>query len=415
MRRIATIALFIAMTILLPAAAFGVTQKEEIDLGRKAMLQLRPQGLVHETPFNQVGSALKEKVARKDLPWEFWVIEDPKQLNAFALPGGFVFITRAYYERLDTDELAFVVGHEMTHIDKKHFEQQLKRAKQAQLFNILASVVVGATKAGRGWGTAADLGTTAYFTKYSRKMEKEADLGGYALTKAAGFDAHGGVTALEKLGKDKSDPITANIFATHPLLSSREDRLSDIGKNEPAPAPRRDIQKVGHPNWKPNHPTKDDLKKRPGLAVRVVETGGERWENNWRADFRSIVSSQIELAGKYAVRGEDRSDSREEPKLSDLLERDHADKLLLITIHQISSEPVGGADKGTQDYQTIVDYSAKIIDTSSGEEKTLDDIKLVRQEAATFPVDKGKLFADMTLTQLIKSAAKKTAAKIGAA
>jgi hypothetical protein len=76
---------------------------------------------------------------------------------------------------------------------------------------------------------------------------------------------------------------------------------------------------------------------------------------------------------------------------------------------------VGGADKGTQDYQTIVEYSAKFIDTSSGEEKTLDDIRLVRQEAATFPVDKGKLFADMTLMQLVKSAAKKTAAKIGTA
>jgi len=403
--------LFLAV-LLLPSAVLAMSQSDEIKLGRQALADLRPTGFVREPVLTQVGEALKEKVVRKELPWQFWVLEDKKELNAFALPGGFVFITRRYYEMLDGDELAFVVAHEMTHIDKSHFEQKLKRARQAQLYDILAGVIITATKAKRSWGTVADVGANAFFTKYSRKLEREADLGGYTLSREAGFDARRAVTALSKLGEDKKDPVFGTIFATHPLLSSREERLGALGKEENQPKPWRTVDKAAHPNWKPPALSKEELKNRPGLAIRVVGEAGTRWENNWREDFRRLLSREIELAGKYDVRGEERAGGEREPKLSDLQKKDRADYLLVVTVHQMEAEVAGPIGDFGADSRATIALSAALTEASTAAQTPLGDIKEHFADKVFLPIDESRLYLDMTIGQAALRASRQLAANI---
>ena len=403
------------VAILLPTAALAMSQSEEIKLGREAVTELRQQtGFCQEPALTEVGVALKEQVTRKDLPWQFFVLEDTKQLNAFALPGGFVFITRRYYEMLNGDELAFVVGHEMAHVDKKHFEQSMKRARKAQIYDLLAGVIVSATKAGRFWGTAADLGTTAFYTKYSRKLEKEADLGGYTLAQQAGFDANAAVSALSKLGKDKSDPITANVFATHPVLSNREDRLGDLGKTGTAPKPWRTVKKPAQPDWKPYAVAKDELARRPGLALRVVDETNARWENKWRDDLRQILARRIVIAGKYDVRGNRRADSDGPAKLSELRSRERVDQLLVVTVLQMEATSRGAGGNSGYEESGEVKFSARLIDTTTGVESRLGTFSQSLTGKNFLPVSYEHLYRDMILTEATIGAAKQLANRLNA-
>ncbi|NIM04128.1 MAG: M48 family metalloprotease [Armatimonadetes bacterium] len=399
---------------LLPSLAFAMSQGDEIKIGRQVLAELRPVGFTREAALTEVGNALKEHVERKDLPWQFWVLEDTEELNAFALPGGFAFISRRYYEMLTGDELAFVVAHEITHIDKRHHERKLKKAKQAQLYEILAGIIIHSTKASRGWQTVADAGTAALYTKYSREMEREADFGGYTLARKAGFDAEAAVTALSKLGEDKKDPIFGTIFSTHPLLSSREDRLEAL-ESDKTPArntPRRTVDKAADLDWQPPHLSRDELKTRPGIAVRVVDEEGILWDNKWREDFRSMLSHEIEVAGKYDVRGEGRAGDKRDPKLSDLKRRDRADKLLVITVHQIDAEVKETLGDYGADALATVSLSAAMTDTSTAAETSLSDTEQVLADRIFLPIDDSKLYLDMPVTQALLKASRQLAARI---
>jgi Zn-dependent protease with chaperone function len=402
------------LLIILPSLALAISQEEEIKLGRQVLADLRPIGFTREPVLTEVGEALKAHVQRKDLPWQFWILEDTKELNAFALPGGFVFINRRYYEMLDGDELAFVIGHEMTHIDERHFEEKLKKAKQAQLYDLLAGVIIRATKADRGWYTVADMGATAFFTKYSRKLEREADLGGYRLAKEAGFDATRAVNALSKLGEDKKDPLFGTLFSTHPLLSSREDRLAAFGEEESQPqnTPRRSVDKAGNPGWKAPQVSKEELKARPGLAVRIVGEDGSRWESEWRDDFLQILAAEIELAGRYDVRGEKRADGRGNPKLSDLRARDKVETLLVVTVHEMNTELQGTIGDDGAICVAKLRISAALTDTSTAAETPLEDIAQVFTDRVFLPADEGRLYLDMPITQAVLSASRRLAARV---
>ena len=409
--RRAAIALFILLAGLLPTAAFAMSQADEIKLGRKALAELRPIGFVHEPALTEVGSALAQVVERKSLPWSFYVLEDTKELNAFALPGGFVFITRRYYEMLNGDELAFVLGHEVAHIEKRHFEQTMKRARQAQIYDLLAGIVIGASKAGRGWGTVADAGATAYYTKYSRKLEREADFIGYRLAQQAGFDAEAAVSALSKLGKEQKDPIFGTLFSTHPLLSSREDRLEAMKNETPPAVPRRTVSKPADPKWKPPPLSRDELKTRPGLAVRVVGEDGARWDSSWRADLRALLSREIELAGRYDIRAEDKADGRGEPKLSDLREL-RAGQLLVITVHQFQEETLKSNGDYGNEVRAVLALSPRLVNTATGAVTQLEEIKLARDDTEMLPTDKQRLFPDMLISRLANAAAKLIAQRV---
>jgi predicted Zn-dependent protease len=153
-----------------------------------------------------------------------------KVVNAFALPDGRIYVTLGLMRLIQgsataEDELAFVVGHEVTHVAEHHSASQ---AKKTLPINILAGILGAATK-NRTIGTIAGVGAAAYGAKFSRKDEYEADEGGLIAMNDAGYDPDAAVTMLERLGKLSSGSGGLNKwFASHPASESRVERVQEM-------------------------------------------------------------------------------------------------------------------------------------------------------------------------------------------
>jgi len=352
--------------LVLSAPAFAMSVEDEVKLGKRVMAEVRPLGLSPDASLDAIGKRLLAGVARKDLPWRFLVVEGMKDCNAFAAPGGFVFISRAYYEKLNDDEAAFVIGHEMAHVDLNHVEKQIRRDRQATLGRLLLDIFTDSSAV----STAADLGATAYVTHYSRVLERDADFAGYRYAQQAGYDARAAVTALSKLGEEpKVHPWIVNIYATHPVLSSREDRLAALGGEEssgerpgereenkappPSPAHARDL--TG--GLQPLHP-------RVPVAVRILSPDGGRWESAWRKSLTRVLHSRLTPLG-FRIAGDD---LMYKPDIGDPVlaarSRD-ARYLLLVTVHAMESKTTGMAELAGTPVSASAEMAAKLVDVST--------------------------------------------------
>lgn len=364
------------------------------------MSQVRSFGLTSDLTLEDIGDKLSGVMNRKDLPWRFWVIEELSGYNAFAAPGGVVFITRAYYEKLSDDEAAFVVGHEMAHIDLGHHERQSRRARNASLGNLLLNIL---TRRRGAWGTAVDLGATAYVTHYSRTLEKEADLAGYHYASEAGYDARAAVTALSKLGEEPNlHPWIVNIYATHPLLSSREDRLAALGgeeeeeeaqASEPAASHARDLT-GGLEAFDPPRP----------IAVRILGPGGARWENGWRKSFtkhlhRCLVPLGFEIAGDDLMYKPDIGDPVEAARSRD------ARYLLLVTVYEMESSQAGPAELGGTPVRARVEAGVELIEVPDRSQLWEGRFSEASEGLDALPPDPAILYTDTCVGALAEKAA----------
>lgn len=162
-------------------------------------------------------------VFRHDAPgwkWEVNVINS-KELNAFCMPGGKI----AFYSglinglELSDDEIAVVMGHEISHALREHSREQVSQAIAAQ-----TAIGVGAALLGLG-SASADLASTAYksliATKFSRVDENEADRMGLELTARSGYDPRAGVSLWQKMLKANQGGRAPEFFSTHPAEASR--------------------------------------------------------------------------------------------------------------------------------------------------------------------------------------------------
>lgn len=157
-------------------------------------------------------------------------------INAFALPDGRIYVTLGLLRALSDssrpeDELAFVVGHELTHVAEKHGRSQSKQAVKAGL----AAILLGAITRSKTVQEAAGVGAAAYVSKYSRQDEYEADKGGLIALKRAGYDLDASIDMLNRL-KSRGESSGANKlingwFGSHPLTENRVARIREmIGK-----------------------------------------------------------------------------------------------------------------------------------------------------------------------------------------
>jgi predicted Zn-dependent protease len=166
-----------------------------------------------------VGGQLAEAVGDPRLEFRFTAVASTTA-NAYALPGGFVFITKALLDLVgqDRDAVAFFLGHEIAHITKGHARDQLT-AK-----TLLRAVSARLSGAGQLLREFLDKG-------YSRTLEQEADQEAVRLAKAAGFDARASIRALENLGRTAPDNTgLAEYFSTHPSFAERIRDLDRISR-----------------------------------------------------------------------------------------------------------------------------------------------------------------------------------------
>jgi len=389
------------LLLVLASCAWATSVEEEVQVGRRVMMEMRSLNLTADPALAEIGQRLSQVVERTELPWRFWVIEDWRTYNAFAAPGGFVFITRTYFEKLNEDEAAFVLGHEMAHVDLHHYERNVKRSREANLGHALLNVLIGGQASG-AWRTATDIGATAYMTHYSRALEKEADLAGYRYAEAADYDARLAVTALSKLGEQPEiHPWIVNIYGTHPLMTSREDRLAAIGGEEPeeieilpaSPRYKRDLAQGMKP-----------LDPQARIAVRILAPGGGRWENSWRKNFTKRLHLRLTPLG-FVIAGDD---LMYKPDIGDPVEAARsreADYLLLVTVSEMSSSDTGAADLTGTPVRAAVEVAAEVLAVSDGSRLWAGHVSEEGEGRDILAVDAEILHTDTCLGALVEKVA----------
>jgi len=174
------------------------------------------------TPVKGVGRALAKWVNHAERRFSFQVYVAP-DVNAFALPGGFIFLSRPIVQMClgRQDELAFILGHEMAHVVRGHV---LDRMIWGTLVNAASNAV---RVAGPVAGVIRSAAATYVQRSYSRDQELEADILGVRLMRAAGFEPEGAVRLLEHLREvvPRHESAFSKYFGTHPQFDDRIDHL----------------------------------------------------------------------------------------------------------------------------------------------------------------------------------------------
>jgi len=197
---------------------------QELDLGRKLSKEIekeaKPMPLrVLNDYIDSLGQSLAKNSDLNKIPYHFKVING-KQINAFAIPGGYIYVYRGLIETVESEaELAGVLAHEIAHVAARHGTEQFTR----QLgFSILASVILGSNPS-QLEVIAARLFGTAGLLAYSRSNESEADRLGVHYLYRTGYNPEGMGEFFDKLQaihKDKPN-LLERFFSTHPPLSNR--------------------------------------------------------------------------------------------------------------------------------------------------------------------------------------------------
>jgi predicted Zn-dependent protease len=218
-------------------------ERAEIEEGRKAHAEVLKEYGVYNDPalqayVNEVGQKLAKQSHRSTLQWTFTVVDSP-EINAFALPGGYIYVTRGIMAHLNSEaELAGVIGHEIGHVTARHGAQRATRQQQAGL-GVLAASILGAVLEGAyGIGGLGDLASqtsqlaaAGYIAKYGREQELQADGLGAEYLSRTGYNAR----------------VMINVIGT---LKDQERFAADQARAQGKQAPQRD-------NWLASHPSND--------------------------------------------------------------------------------------------------------------------------------------------------------------
>lgn len=209
------------------ASAGSVSQQQEVQLGQQYAGQINQQlPLVQDAEVNRyinvLGDSLARVTPRADLDWHFYIVDSP-EVNAFAVPGGFIYVNRGLIERATSmDQVAGVIGHEIGHVVRRHSIKQMAQQQNANTVVGLGCALTNACNSGVA-GAAVQLGGGALFAKFSRQDEAEADQEGVVFTTRAGIDPRGIPQMFQILldeRKSRPDAFSA-FFASHPLEESR--------------------------------------------------------------------------------------------------------------------------------------------------------------------------------------------------
>ncbi|HEY2026279.1 MAG TPA: M48 family metallopeptidase [Gemmatimonadaceae bacterium] len=223
-RYVAAVALAVTMT------ACGVSTQQEIDMGQQYAAQINQQLPIIQDPeinryVNVLGDSIARLTSRTDITqWHFYVV-DSKEVNAFAVPGGFIYVNRGLIERTQKmDQLAGVLGHEIGHVVRRHSIKQMQQQQGANIGVTLACVLTSVCN-NQASQAAIQVGGTALFAKFSRTDEAEADEEGVRNTVRAGISPNGIPEMFEILIEERQrNPSSVEaMFATHPL---EEDRIA---------------------------------------------------------------------------------------------------------------------------------------------------------------------------------------------
>jgi predicted Zn-dependent protease len=217
----------IIAALLLVLSACSVSEDQEVALGRQNAEQINAQLPIVTDPdvssyIQDLGESIAKTTSRADLDWHFYVV-NTKQVNAFALPGGYVYVNRGLIESTDRlDELTGTLGHEIGHVIERH---SVKQTQDAQKANVGVAVLCTLTNiCNSGLAQAAvQVGGSAFFARHSRLDELQADSEGVVNVTRAGYNPQGIPDLFQVLLKQRQyqPTVVDGWFASHPLEEAR--------------------------------------------------------------------------------------------------------------------------------------------------------------------------------------------------
>ena len=247
------------------------SEDEEAKISREFRREARkifkfPNNPEVERYVDRIGRRILAAAGPQSYEYRFFVVEDP-ELNAFAVPGGSIFVYTGLIERAkSTDELAGVLGHEITHI-KGHHMARSSGPDAISILSLLAMVALA--KSGSGGQAAGMVGQAVAATRqlaYSRQLEMEADTLGTRYMAAAGYDPKGTIAFLKTLDQERAlNPIDVPAYIlSHPITQERvanaELVVKSLGATQPRPDDPEALKKV-QIAIRMDRPNRDDVVK----------------------------------------------------------------------------------------------------------------------------------------------------------
>jgi predicted Zn-dependent protease len=214
----------------------AMSVEQEIALGLQAAPEMAAQhGGLDPDPqaqalVDQIGQQIVQSspASRSPYQFEFHLLEDPQTINAFALPGGQIFITRALFDRLTTEgQLAGVLGHEVGHVIGRHSAEHLAKAKLTEGLTGAAVIATYDPDNPGSVGTAqiaAMIGQLVNM-KFGREDELESDFFGVCFIEDAGYDPNELIGVMEILGEANQGAAPPEFFSTHPSTGNRIEQI----------------------------------------------------------------------------------------------------------------------------------------------------------------------------------------------
>ena len=201
--------------------------QQEVELGTQYAQQINQQlPIVQDAEVNRYINVLGDSIARladdRGLEWQFFVVNDPS-INAFAVPGGYIYVNRGLIERAaNLSELAGVLGHEIGHVTERHSMEQMRDMERANAGVTLACILTSVCN-NQATGALINVAGQATFARFSRADEAEADAVGIRHVVSAGISPNGIPSMFRRLMEERErQPSSLEaFFATHPLEESR--------------------------------------------------------------------------------------------------------------------------------------------------------------------------------------------------
>ncbi len=226
--------------------SWGLTTEEEKKMGKTILLEMEKRVEWIRDPtlqayVDQIGQSIVKEVGSTPFEFKFYLLKGTEP-NAFAIPGGYIFLTSGLIILAENDqEVAGVVSHEVAHVTGRHISQLIDRSKRLNIAS-LAAMIAGALLGGGGKAgqaiTATAMATSEALTlKYTRENETDADQNGLRFLVRAGYDPEGLITFLNKIYKTSllSSMKIPVYLSTHPALEDRIAFLENLLLTGPKP------------------------------------------------------------------------------------------------------------------------------------------------------------------------------------
>ena len=213
--------------VLASTAGCAISTQREIEMGTDYSRQINAQLPIIKDPevtryINLLGDSIARVTDDRNLDWRFFIVDSP-EVNAFAVPGGYVYVNRGLIERTRTmNQLAGVLGHEIGHVVKRHSVKQMQKGERLNFGVLLGCILTPVCS--NGGATAVQLGGGLAMASFSRNDEAEADQEGIRNTMRARIDPRGIPEMFRILIKERSDRPSSGIdawFRTHPMEEDR--------------------------------------------------------------------------------------------------------------------------------------------------------------------------------------------------